>query len=179
MTSTTARHSETSAAPATNRLLRGIALIAGAVLIAVLIKGDVLKFYWFPLLTGLTYLVAAAVSRSRSTLWAPGLVITSFGLAAALWFKDSARTADSFQLLALSVLAIGLGGVLVALLNEYAGMAISTMSLALSVLLLGAFLLLEQQMVEPVAGKPDVYIALLAIWGVYELVRSIKKPAAA
>ncbi|MEO6205536.1 MAG: hypothetical protein ABIO67_09165 [Mycobacteriales bacterium] len=174
MSSTTAQHADTATAPATKLRLRGIALIVGAVLIAVLIKGDVLKFYWFPVLTGLTYLVAAGVSGSRSTLWAPGLVVTSFGLGAAMWLRDG-RPADSFQLLALGVLAIGLGTVLAGLLNEYAGFAISTMSVGLSVLLLGVFLLLEQQAVSPVAGKPDVYIALLAIWGAYELFRSTKK----
>ncbi len=174
MSAETARHAEPATTPAINLRLRGIALIAGAVLIAVLIKGDIVAFYWFPVLTGLTYLIAAAVSGSRSTLWAPGFVVTSFGLAAALWLRDG-RSGDSFELLALSVLAIGLGGVIAALLNEYAGFAISTMSVSLAVLLLGVFLVLAQQTVSPVAAKPDVYIALLAVWGAYELVRSTKK----
>lgn len=174
MPGTTAQQTGSDTAPATNLRLRGIALIVGAVLIAILIKGDILKFYWFPVLTGLTYLAAAGVSGSRSTLWAPGLIVTSFGLGAALWLRDG-RAPDSFQLLALGVLAIGLGAVIAGLMNEYAGYAISTMSVALSVLLLGAFLLLEQQAVSPIAGKPDVYILLLAVWGAYELFRSTKK----
>jgi len=150
------------------RRLRGVALIVGAVLIAVLIEGGVLEFYWFPTLTGLTYLIAAAVGRSRGTLWAPGLVITTVGLGAAAWLGDG-RAPDSFQFLALAVMALGLGGVLAALLGQRRGFSISPMSLALTILLFGVFALLEQQMIEPFAGQTWVYVALLALWGAYEL----------
>lgn len=162
-----------STAPATERRIRGIALIAGAAVMAVLISGGVLPRYWFPLLTGLTYLVAAGVSRSRGTLWAPGFIISTVGLSLALWLRDG-KPADSFELLALAVLSLGLGGVLAALLGQLQDKAISAMSVALSVLLLGAFLLLEQQAIAPFAGHTWPFIALLAIWGLYEL-RPVKK----
>lgn len=149
------------------RRARGATLIAGAVLIAVLIEGGLLAFYWFPALAGLTYLAAAAVSRSRGTLWGPGLVITVVGLAAALWLGDG-RTPDSFQFLALAVMALGLGGVLAALLAQR-DLAIGPMSVALPVVLFGIFALLEQQMVAPFAGQTWVYLALLVVWGAYEL----------
>ncbi len=169
MTSTTTGSPETTTAPAGNeRRLRGLGLIVGAVAIAVLIEGGVLAFYWFPVLTGLTYLAAAAASRSRGTLWAPGLIVTSVGLAAALWLR-AGRPADSFEFLALAVLALGLGGVLAAGLGELRGWVITPMSVALSVLLFGAFALLEQQAVKPVAGQAWVYIALLGLWGAFEL----------
>ncbi len=169
MTSTTADTSFASD-DVTARRARGAALIVGAVLIAVLIEEEllgVLAFYWFPTLVGLTYLAAAAVSRSRGTLWGPGLVVTTGGLAAALWFRD--RAPDSFQFLALAVMALGLGGVLAALLGQLRGLSISAMSIALPVLLFGVFALLEQQMVEPVVGQTWVYVGLLALWGLYEL----------
>ena len=150
------------------RRARGVALIAGAVLIVALIETETIPFYWFPALTGLTYLAAAAVSRSRGTLWAPGFVITSVGLAAALWLRDG-RTPDSFQFLALVVMALGLGGVLAGLLAQVRGFSISAMSVAMPVLLFGAFALLEQQMISPFAGQTWVYAALLAVWGAYEL----------
>jgi hypothetical protein len=150
------------------RRARGLALIVGAALIVALVETDVLAFYWFPALTGLTYLVAAAVGRSRGTLWAPGLIVTSVGLAAALWLRDG-RMADSFQFLALAVMALGLGGVLAGLLASLRGFAISAMSVAMPVLLFGAFALLEQQAVQPFAGRTWVYAALLALWGAYEL----------
>ena len=156
-------HDDTSA-----RRARGIALLAGAVLIVALIETGTIPFDWFPVLTGLTYLAAAAAGRSRGTLWGPGFVLTSVGLAAALWLRDG-RMPDSFQFLALAVMALGLGGVLAALLAQLRGFSVSAMSVALPVLLFGAFSLLEQQAVAPFAGQTWVYAALLAVWGAYEL----------
>ncbi|CAN5262018.1 hypothetical protein BH24ACT10_BH24ACT10_07220 [soil metagenome] len=150
------------------RRARGIALIVGAIVIVALIETEAIPFYWFPTLTGLTYVAAAAAGRSRGTLWGPGFVITSVGLAAALWLRDG-RMPDSFQFLALAVMALGLGGVLAALLGQVRGFAVSPMSIALPVLLFGVFALLEQQMVSPFAGQTWVYAALLAAWGAYEL----------
>ena len=150
------------------RRARGIALIVGAVVIVALIETGLIPFYWFPALTGLTYLAAAAAGRSRGTLWGPGFVITSVGLAAALWLRDG-RMPDSFQFLALAVMALGLGGVLAGLLAQVKGFSISALSVAMPVLLFGGFALLEQQMVAPFAGQTWVYAALLAVWGAYEL----------
>lgn len=150
------------------RRARGIALVAGAVLIVALIETETIPFYWFPTLTGLTYLAAAVAGRSRGTLWGPGFVVTSVGLGAAFWLRDG-RMPDSFQFLALAVMALGLGGVLAALLTQVRGFSISAMSVAMPVLLFGVFALLEQQMVSPFAGQTWVYAGLLAVWGAYEL----------
>lgn len=152
----------------TARRARGIALIVGAVVIVGLVETGALAFYWFPALTGLTYLAAAAAGRSRGTLWGPGLVVTTVGVAAALWLRDG-RMPDSFQFLALAVMALGLGGVLAGLLAQVRGFSISAMSVAMPVLLFGVFALLEQQAVSPFAGQTWVYAALLAVWGAYEL----------
>ena len=150
------------------RRARAAALLVGAVAVVALVEGGVLAYYWFPALTGLTYLAAAAVSRSRGTLWGPGFVVTTVGVAAALWLRDG-RAPDSFQFLALAVMALGLGGVLAALLGAVRGVQISAMSVALPVLLFGVFALLEQQAVAPFAGQTWVYAALLGLWGLYEL----------
>ncbi len=153
---------------ATARRLRGAVLLVGAAAIVGLVEGGLLDYYTFPLLLGFVYLAAAAISRSRGTLWGPGLVTTTVGLAIALWF-NAGRGGDSFQLLALTVLALGLGGVLAAALGQVRGLVITPMSIALPVLLFGAFSLLEQQQVEPVTGQTWVYAALLAFWGAFEL----------
>lgn len=152
----------------TARRARGIALIVGAIVIVALIETELIPYYWFPTLTGLTYLAAAAAGRSRGTLWGPGLVITSVGLGAALWLRDG-RSGDSFQFLALAVMALGLGGVLAALLSQVKGFSISAMSVAMPVLLFGVFALLEQQAISPFAGQSWAYAALLAAWGAVEL----------
>ncbi len=44
---------------------RGLALIVGAVVIAAVIESGTLPYYWFPALTGLTYLTAATAGRSQ------------------------------------------------------------------------------------------------------------------
>ena len=152
----------------TARRIRGLVLIVGAVVIAVLVQTEILAYFWFPLLTGLTYLAAAAAGRSRSTLWAPGFVLTTVGLALALWLRD-ARPVDSFQFLALSVMALGLGGVLAALFAQARGITVSAMSVSLAVLLFGGVLLIEQQEIQPLAGRAWAYASLLAVWGAYEL----------
>jgi hypothetical protein len=54
------------------RRARGIALIVGALLIVALVETETIPFYWFPTLTGLTYLAAAAAGRSCGTLWGRG-----------------------------------------------------------------------------------------------------------
>lgn len=153
---------------ASARRARGAALIAGAAFIVGLLETEVLPYYWIVCLIGVTYLVAAAAGRSRGTLWGPGFVITSVGLAAALWLRDG-RPGDSFQFLALAVMALGLGGVLAALLGQARGFTISAMSIATPVLLFGGFALLEQQAVAPFAGQTWPYAALLAVWGAFEL----------
>ena len=174
MTRDTSTHSTTTADGSLSdddvnaRRARGIALIVGAILIVALIETELIPFYWFPTLTGLTYLAAAAAGRSRGTLWGPGFVITTVGLAAALWLRDG-RAPDSVQFLALAVMALGLGGVLAALLTQLKGFSISAMSVAMPVLLFGVFALLEQQMISPFAGQTWIYAALLAVWGAYEL----------
>jgi len=129
---------------------RGLALIVGAVVIAAVIESGTLP-YWFPALTGLTYLTAAIAGRSHDAFWGAGFIITSVGLTAALWLHDG-RPADSFEFLALAAMALGLGGVIAAAFARLLGVTLSAMSIALPFLLFGTFALLEQQGVKPVAG---------------------------
>ena len=170
MTQTAVRTDPTSVGGVNARRARGAVLLLGAVLIVALVEGGVLARYWFPALTGVTYLAAAAAGRSRGTLWAPGLIVTTVGIAVALWLRDG-RSVDSFELVALSAMALGLGGVLAAALGRVADITISAMSVAVSTLLFGAFVLLEQQGVPPFAGQVWPYAALLGLWGVVELAR--------
>lgn len=164
------RASESSKATegSASRRARGVALVVGALVILALVETKAIAFYWFPVLTGLTYLAAAVAGRSRGALWGPGFVTTSVGLAAALWLSDG-RPADSFEFLALAVMALGLGGVLATLVGRARGFEVGAMSVSLAVLLFGLFALLEQQAVKPVAGHAWPYAVLLVVWGAYEL----------
>ncbi len=160
-----------------SRAATGLALLGGAGLIAGLIELGPVPYYWFVLLVGLTYLAAAAAGRSRGPLWSPGLITTCVGAAIVVWIRDG-RSVDSYQFLALSAMALGLGGVLAALLAQWRGYRISAMAVALPVLLFGAFALLDQQRIDPVAGSTWVYVAALAAYGLVEVLRS-RQPATA
>ena len=154
----------------TARRLRGGVLVVGAVLIAVAVDRGVVGRYWFPALTGLVYLLGAAVSRSRTTLWVPGIMLTVVGTTLGLWIGDG-RSVNSYQLLALSLLALGVAGVLLSVLADRGVLVVTPMSLSLVALLLGAFELVDQQGYDLPLGRTTTYMALLALWGLVELVR--------
>lgn len=170
-----------SRAASGERRRRGAVLLAGALVLAVLLAGvdgsqpvDIgldagplpLPFYWLPLLTGLTYLAAAAVGGRRGALWAPGLVVTGWGVGVLLTLSGQV---DNALFPALSIVGLGAGAVVAALLVR-AGFAIGELGIALSVLLAGLFFLLTQR--GPVAtelGETLPYVVLLGLWGLWEL----------
>ncbi len=149
------------------RLARAVVLLIGAVVLLVLVEAAGVRFFWVPSLLGATYLLAAAASRSRGPLWAPGWVLAAVGLTEALWFRDG-RPAESFQLAQLVLLAAGTGALLAALMR-FAGVHVTTTSVALSILLTAAFNLAEQQGLRGVAGNTRLYAGLLAAYAVVEL----------
>lgn len=83
-------------------------------------------------------------------------------------FAPAASRAPADVRLALPVMALGLGGVLAALLAQVIDCSTGAVSLAQPVLLLGVFALLEQQMVSPFGGQTWAYVALLMLRGAYE-----------
>ncbi|MEJ7764128.1 MAG: hypothetical protein WKF86_01405 [Acidimicrobiales bacterium] len=125
------------------RRKRAAALIAGGITMIVLVETGVLAFYWVSLMVGLTYLAAAAVGKSRGSLWAPGLMLSAAGLAIALWLRDG-RLPQSLEFLGLIITALGVGAVAASFLTR-AGYAITPMSVATTVLAFGGFLLAAQR----------------------------------
>jgi len=155
-------------------------LLTGAAVLLLLVEGRDVGFYWVPLLLGVTYLLAAAAGRSTGPLWAPGWVLGVAGLLEKWWFR-AGRPADSFELAQLTLLAAGTGALLAVAMTAI-GVRVSAMSLALAVLLTGAFNLAEAKGVPHVAGNAWLYAALLAAWGLYELAvarRATPRPVAA
>jgi len=113
-------------------------------------------------------------------LWAPGWVLAVVGLTEALWFR-AGRPADSFELAQLTLLAAG-SGAPPAVATTSIGVRVSAMSLAMAVLLTGAFNLAEAKTVPHVADNTWLYAALLAARGLYELAvvrRTTASPVAA
>ena len=167
MTTPATRQFTREAAPRAAGFARGAVLLAGAAVLLLLVEGRGVQFYWVPLLLGVSYLLAAAAGRSTGPLWAPGWVLTTVGLTEALWFH-TARPADSFELAQLTLLAAGTGALL-AVAMTLLGVQVSPMSLALAILITGAFNLAEATAVPYVAGNTWLYAGLLAAWGLYEV----------
>ncbi len=169
----TASRSATGEADTEDRPRRGRAaaraavLLAGAAVLLLLVEARGIRFFWVPLLLGVTYLLAAAAGRSTGPLWAPGWVLTAVGLTEALWFHEG-RPADSFELAQLTLLAAGTGALLAVAMTAVR-VHVTGMSIALAVLITGAFNLAEAKAVPHVAGNAWLYAGLLAAWGVYEL----------
>ncbi|MFP5218826.1 MAG: hypothetical protein ACLGIG_03705 [Actinomycetes bacterium] len=88
--------------------VRGAALVVGAALTALLVDTGTVAFHWLPLLLGLTLLGAAAASRSRGPLWAPGLVLLTAGATVGVWFA-AGRSGDDYRLVPLVALGPGAG----------------------------------------------------------------------
>jgi hypothetical protein len=166
-TRTTDRPLDTDRATPSARRTRALVILAGAAVLLLLVKGAGVRFYWVPVVLGITYLAAAAAGRSRGPLWAPGWVLTVVGLAEAAWFH-AGRPADSFEFAELTLLAAGTGAVL-AVAMSVLRVHVSAMSIAMAVLLTGAFNLAEANGVHDISGNVWFYAALLALWGVAEL----------
>jgi len=152
---TTERSLETDGASPAHRRIRALVILAGAALLLLLVKGAGVRFYWVPVVLGLTYLAAAAAGRSV------------VGLAEASWFHDG-RPAASFEFAEITLLAAGTGAVL-AVAMSVLDVHVSAMSVAMAVLLTGAFNLAEAQGVHGISGNVWFYAGLLAVWGAADL----------
>ncbi len=93
-------------------------------------------------MVGFTYVAAAAASGGRGSLWAPGLMLVASGMAMALWLENGHSTAD-LEFLGVTVLGLRTGGVLAAFMTR-AGYDITAMSVAMTVMGFGGFVLAAQ-----------------------------------
>ena len=146
----------------TPRRRRGAALLLGAVAVVLLVGDDrPLDFLWLPLVTGLGYLLAAAVGGRDGDLWGPGLVVTGFGVGVLLTVGGPLG-GELFSPVVLT--SVGAGAVLAMRVPRVSGM-----SVAAAVLLSGVFFLLSERGPTEVFRSPLVYGALLALWGLWEM----------
>jgi hypothetical protein len=142
----------------------GAVLLAGAAFVSfVVVPGGSAKLYWMPIILGISYLLAGAVAGKGSLFWAAGLIVSSWGLAVLLllrgtWTTDFSGTA---------VTAIGVGLVLAALLPRV-GVPVSLASLAVPVLLIGVFELLQAES-SSLFSKGWLFGIILALRGLYDL----------
>ncbi len=83
MANATTTRSEPGAFFTDRRHRSAVALLLGALAMELLVQEQVVRFYYTPLIVGLTYLGAAAASR-KGALWAPGIVTSCWGIAVLL-----------------------------------------------------------------------------------------------
>lgn len=148
------------------RRRRGAALLGGTVLLALLLGTEALPFYWLPTLSGVAYLAGAAAGGRRGALWAPGLMVTGWGIAALLLFEGAipgSYTAPAF------LLGLGIGGVVAAALHQARIIEVSPLGVAVTLVVSGVFLALEVAGTAGIAGNAYPYAVLLAVWGLWEL----------
>ena len=150
---------------ASPRRLRGVALLAGGLAVALLVGDDrLLSFAWLPLVTGLAYLGAAVVGGRDGALWGPALVVLGFGIGVVLTVEGPLG-GELFS----PVVLIGVGtGALLATLLPARGVPVPAPSVAAAVLLSGVFFLLSERGGE-LFRSPLLYGALLVAWGLWEL----------
>ena len=161
-------HSEDSMSSGDMRR-RGLVLLAAAVVIAVLVKPiGPLDYYFAPLLVGLGFVAAAAVTGPRSPLWGAGLVVTAWGTAKVIQNNVDVEWAGGMTLL-----AIGLGGLIAAYLASR-GWAVSVASVAWPVVFIGLGQFLHGNTLG--SGLITWYTAgLVVVYGVAELVNSSRE----
>lgn len=151
---------------------RGLALVAGAVAIVLLVSPvGPLPVHWNPLLVGLAFVAAAALTGPRSPLWGPGLVVSAYGTATVVDRASDVSWAGGW-----TTVAIGLGGLLAAHLGDR-GWAMSAASVAWPVVFIG----LGQSINSITSGNGTITWFTAGItfaYGVAELVSSRRAPRA-
>ncbi len=112
-----------------NRVVQGLLLTGGAVLLGLTVGEDRVSFYWTPLILGLTYLVAAIVDGPRGGYWATALGLTGWGLAVV--YMGGVRPLD-IDPAGAYLAGAGLAGILAAVLRSR-GFVISEVGFAATV----------------------------------------------
>jgi hypothetical protein len=107
-------------------------LVVGGVALLLLVRPiGPLAYSWIPLLVGLAFVAAAALTGPRSPLWGPGLVVSAYGTAEVVNLFTDVSGAGAW-----TTVAIGLGGLHAAFLGSR-GWAMSAASVASPVVFIG------------------------------------------
>lgn len=148
--------------------LRAAVLAAGAAAVYLALDSGRAPFGAVPLLVGLVYLVAAVAGGRGGSLWAPGCVVTGWGLAN-LALTDPLFAELRLPESAAHMIGMGLGVLALAGLLR-AGVRTSLASAGTAVLLSGVLFALQRGQGVEALNRPWGYAALLALYAVGELV---------
>ena len=148
----------------TARKFRWIPILIGALVESFLLSPlGPQPFYLTPLVLGLTYLAAAATGGRKGTLWAPGLIITCWGIGVLLVFSHTVQA----DFPSVSVTALGIGALLSAALPRL-GVPVHPLSIAVPILFSGLTELIASRGVA-VFGYGWFFGLLLGVWLVSDL----------
>lgn len=139
------------------RVRQIVVFLAGALLIRLLVDGGELRFYWTPLLIGLTYLGAAVAGGRDGGHWSGAIALTGWGLAVA--WAGSTRPVE-VDIAGVYVLGVGLAVLVGAALAER-GWPVSTLSMGVTLAVAGLALALVERV--PELGDGSTYAWLLAL----------------
>ena len=136
------------------RINRAILLVAGAAFLIVMVAPDDDRFYWTPLVLGLSFLAAAAAGPRTSGPWAPACVLVGWG-AAVVFVRLAEPDLDTS-----GVYLAGAGaGVMAGTELARRGFAVDHMTLAATLVIGGALLALST--VAGIFADARTYAALL------------------
>jgi hypothetical protein len=150
------------------RVNRAILLLAGAAFLLVMVAPDDDRFYWTPLVLGLSFLAAGAAGPRTSGPWAPACVLVGWG-AAVVFVRLAEPDLDTS-----GVYLAGAGaGVLAGIELGRRGFASDHVTLASTLVIAGA--LLAVSTVADVFADARTYAALLGVLAVSQLVGAVRR----
>lgn len=150
------------------RINRAILLLAGAAFLMVMVAPDDDRFYWTPLVLGLSFLAAAAAGPRTSGPWAPACVLVGWG-AAVVFVRLAEPDLDTS-----GVYLAGAGaGLTVGIELARRGFAVDYTTLAVTVVIAGALLALST--VAGVFADAWPYAVLLGLLAVAQLVWAARR----
>jgi hypothetical protein len=144
-----------------------IVLAAGAAFLLIMVTPDEDRFYWTPLVLGLSLLATGAVAGRASGYWAPAYVLVGWG-AAVIFVRLAEPDLDTSGV----YLAGAAVGALAALELARHGFAVDPVTVAATAVLAGAVLALTPQ--AGVLTDARTYAALLGLLAVAQLVKAVR-----
>ena len=149
------------------RVNRAILLFAGAAFLIVMVAPDDDRFYWTPLVLGLTLLAAAVAGPRTSGPWGPACVLVGWG-SAVVFVRLAEPDLDTS-----GVYLAGAGaGLMAGIELARRGFAVDDTSLAVTLAVAGALLALST--VADVFADARTYAALLGVLAVAQLVMAAR-----
>jgi hypothetical protein len=146
---------------AEGRRRSAIALLVGALLMEVLIQQQHVRFYYTPLIVGLTYLAAAGLAGRKGALWAPGIITICWGIAVLLGVHGVTHGGKTSYEIA------GVIGIGIALTLRYTiGLAAGYIGMAVAFVII---LLHDHSNIPSWVFQGITFAVLLGVWGLWEL----------